>query len=297
MTTVFDTGLDWSSDRFTEAEWQRMAQWYVDTHGIESLDLVKFIPFMLHLRPDALKHYRRWVEVTPAGVGLENPIPAPALGLVWLHFYCVNCYPQGILYEVIAAREWGARRSEVADTITVAWLQGGPFGANTAAGVAADYMDEWGKQPEGRGTTWPDGWSPDPDAFRSGISLDTENTMSADDLGRLEEWHSRVQGAVPAYVPFLARNYPLALKTWRGRYENAMAGTLPKQIIAIFQIHVASMLKRPDAVRRSVTMARTFGVKKDHVTMALANTQVYLGDLAMDAAVEGVADLLDGWED
>jgi len=252
---------------------------------------------MLHLRPDALKRYRRWVEVTPAGFGLENPIPAPAMGMMWLHYYCVSCYPQGILYEVIAARHWGARRSEVADTITVAWLHGGPFGANTTAGVVADYMDGWANEPEGAGTAWPEGWAPDADAFRSGITLDSENRISAEDLGRLEEWHRRVQGAVPAYVPFLARHYPLALKAWRGRYENAMAGTLPKQLIALLQVHVAAMQKRPDAVRRSVTMARSFGVKKDHVAMTLANTQVYLGDLAMDAAVEGVVDLLDGWQD
>jgi hypothetical protein len=76
-----------------------------------------------------------------------------------------------------------------------------------------------------------------------------------------------------------------------------MAGTLPKQWIAVSQVHVAAMLKRPDAVRRAVTMARNFGVKKDQVAMVLANTQVYLGELAMDAGVEGAADLVDGWDD
>ena len=296
MPNLFDTGLDWTTDKFTQAEWETMAQWYVDTHGVETLDLVKFIPFMLDLRADALKRYRRWVEVVPAGAGLANPVPTSAMGLIWLHFYCVNSYPQGILYEVIAARGWGANRFEVADTIALAWLHGGPFGINTAAEVGTDYMKKWGAEPAGAGIEWPEGWAADPAAFQSGITFDGENAISAEDLGRLEDWHRRVQGEVPAYVPFLARNYPLALKTWRARYENAMAGRLPKQMIPLFQMHVAAMLKQPEAVRRSVTMAKAFGLKKDHVVMVLANTQVYLGDLAMNAAVEEVGELIDAWD-
>lgn len=293
--TVFDTGQDWSTDNFTEAEWQAVAKWYVDTHGIGSLDLVKFIPFMLGLRPDALKRYRRWVEIVPAGVGLANPIPATAMGLVWLHYYCINCYPQGILYEAILARGWGAKRAEVGDTINIAWLHGGPFGVNTAAEVTGDYLKKWGDENDGPGTEWPAGWAPDAAAFRSGISFDTD-TFSTEEQERLEDWHSRVQGAVPAYVPFMAKYHPMALKAWRGRYENAAAGSIPKQLIAVFQIHAASMLKQPDAVRRAVRMGKTFGLKRDHVVMALANTQVYLGDLAMDAAITGIADIVEELE-
>ena len=293
----FDTGQDYSSAEITDAEWQGMQKWYADLHGTGDLDLVKFLPFMKGLRPDALKLYRRWVETVPAGVGLPDALPGPVMAMVWLHYYVVLGYREGILYEIIMAKEFGATRAQVGDVITLGWLRGGPNGLNAAAGVALEYMQQWDPADPGAGIDWPAGWEPDAEAFRSGADLSPDNAMSQDDLAKLSDWHQRVQGEVPAYVPFFAEGYPLALKMWRARYENVAAGTLPKQFIALLQLHVAALTGADDGVRRAAHMARAFGVSRTQVLQILANTQVYLGDLASNQAVTPVQELLAGWAD
>jgi hypothetical protein len=290
-----DTGQDWTSDSFTEDEYKAMADWYATVHGEGNLDLTQFIPFMLNLRPDSLKLYRRWVETVPAGRSVENGINDPA-ALVWQHYYGTNAYREGYLYEVIMAREFGATKAEVAQTTVLSWLHGGPLGLNSAAAAAIEYMENWDTdKDDSPGLTYPDGWAPDPDAFRSGIDLDPDKPFTPEDLGKLSDWHRRVQGEVPDYVPVLAEFNGGALKLWRARYENAAVGPLPKQFIALLQVHQAMMMRQPQALRRATHMAKYFGATKAQVGQMLGSVQVYLGDLGMEA-IGAVRPLLDAWD-
>jgi hypothetical protein len=289
---AFATGIDARSDELTPAEAEAMRHWYESAHGSGNLDLVRYVPFMLAENPAALKRFRHWADVVAGGRGLRTPLPAPLMALVWLHFYCVNPFPSGLLYEVIAARRWGAGKREVIDTITLAWIHGGPHGIEVAATSSADYLAGW--QDEGGGLTWPEGWDRDPTAFRSGISFDDENSISGDDLRRLEEWHRENQGEVPGYVPFLARRYPLALKVFRARYEAACSGSLARQFVPILQLPVAMERRDVESVRRLTFQARKYGASDDQILNAAGTAQVYLGDLGMAVGLEGVAQALDG---
>ena len=132
------------------------------------------------------------------------------MALVWLHFYSVNIFPSGLLYEVIAARKWGASKQEVTDVLTLGWLHGGPNGIEAVATSTAEYISGWESEPD-EGLKWPAGWKRDPAAFRSGIALDDRNEISAEEVERLAEWHREYQGEVPEWVPVLARRFPLAL--------------------------------------------------------------------------------------
>jgi alkylhydroperoxidase/carboxymuconolactone decarboxylase family protein YurZ len=105
-----------------------------------------------------------------------------------------------------------------------------------------------------------------------------------------------VQGEVPAYVPFLATHYPLALKAFRARYETSMDGALPKQFIALCQLHLAACWRQPDAVRRTLHMSKHFGVTKNQAVQILTLAMLYLGDVAIDAALADVTDIIDAWE-
>jgi hypothetical protein len=290
---AFGTGIDARSDELTPAEAESMKRWYETVHGSGNLDLVRYVPFMLAENPAALKRFRHWADVVAGGRGLQTPLPAPLMALVWLHFYCVNPFPSGLLYEVIAARNWGASKREVVDTISLAWLHGGPHGIEVAATGSADYLAGWEDDGSG-GVAWPEGWNRDPAAFRSGITFDDENSISAADLRRLEDWHREHQGGVPAYVPFLARRYPLALKVFRARYEGACSGSLARQFVPILQLPVAMERRDAESVRRLTHQARKYGATDDQILNAAATAQVYLGDLGMSAALEGVARALDG---
>lgn len=289
---AFNTGLDAGSDELTAAEAESMKRWYETVHGSGNLDLVRYVPFMLAENPAALKRFRHWADVVAGGRGLDWPLPAPVMAMVWLHFYCINPFPSGLLYEVIAARNWGAAKREVVDTITLAWLHAGPHGIEVAATSSADYLAAW--TDGGGGVAWPERWDRDPGVFRSGIALDDQNSISDADLRRLEDWHRENQGSVPAYVRALARRYPLALKVFRARYEGACAGSLPRQFVPIAQLPVAMVRQDVDSVRRLTFQARRYGATDDQVLHAAATAQVYLGDLGMGPALEAVSAVLDG---
>jgi hypothetical protein len=296
QSKFLDTEQDWSTSTLSRADMARMNKWYIDTHGQDNLNLVKFVEFMAELRPEALKAYRRCIEMTVGPQGFESGLGG-ASAFTWLHTYTVLAYPQGILYEIISARRRGATKTEVADALSIAWLHSGTVGINTAAEVAHEYMRSWDENEPAPGMTFPAGWARDPDAFRSGLDFTDMTTITDAELGALEDWHRRVQGAVPTYVSFLARQYPVALKVFRARYETVLTQcSLPKQMIAVLFLHTAAARQRPDALRRAATMSKAFGVSKGQALHALAIDQRLLGDLFGDAAFEPIADLFEDWD-
>ena len=291
-----ETPQDWDNPDLTQEEYAAMAEWYANVHGEGNLDLNKFLPYYMTLRPDALKKYRRWVEYVPAGRDFPDGIHDPA-PLVWLHNYTTDAYSEGHLYEIIMAKEFGASRAEVAQTIILGMLHGGPRGLNGGADLSLEYMERWHKEAgEETGLTWPEGWSADPAAFASGMNLDPNAPLTTADREALEAWHLSVQGEVPGYVDVLAEFNPAALKLWRARYENAAVGPLPKQFIALLQVHQALMIREPKAVRRSIHMARTFGVTRNQLGQILASVQIYQGDLGMHG-MDDLDDLLASWSE
>jgi len=284
---AFATGIDIRSDELTPAEAESMKRWYEQVHGTGNLDLVRYVPFMLENNPAALKRFRFWADSVAGGRGLADPLPAPLMAMVWLHFYSINSFPSGLLYEVIAARRWGASKQEVIDVLTLGWLHGGPNGIEAVAISTGEYIAGWASEP-GEGLTWPAGWKRDPGAFRSGIALDDSNEISAEEVERLAEWHREYQGEVPEWVPVLARRFPLALKAYRARYEGACAGTLAAPFIPLLQLAVAAFRGDAGAIRRLVFQARKLGASADHVINVAATTQCYLGDIGMGPALAAV---------
>jgi hypothetical protein len=294
------SGISRWSTVLTEPEWQQVRDQYDRLLGPGELEeLFRFVPFLHDVRPDALKRYRLFVDTVTQGIGLENPMPNPPVAsLVSGHFYTTLPYPEGVAGDLFVARQFGGKRQEVADILTLAFLHSGPFGMNTSARAADPYLRSWDPADDGPGIRWPDGWSVDPGAFRCGIDfsrMDDTNEILPSDLERIVEWHRRVQGAVPQYVPFLAKHYPLALKTFRARYETSMEGTLPKQFIALCHVHLAACWNRPDALSRALHMAKHFDVEKDQVVQILTLSMLYLGDIATDAAIGGLDGVLAEW--
>jgi hypothetical protein len=290
----------WSTT-LTENEWQRMRHQYDELLGPGEVDdLFSFVPFMHDVRPDALKRYRLFVDTVTQGIGLEAGMPNPPVAsLVSGHFYATLPYPEGVAGDLFVARQIGGTKQEVVDILAMAFLHAGPFGMNSTAAACAPHMRGWNDSDAAHGVQWPEGWSVDPAAFRCGIDfadLDDTNQISGLDLDRLEDWHRRVQGEVPTYVSFLAKHYPLALKAFRARYETSMDSTLPKQFIALCQVHLAACWAQKDGLRRALHMARHFDVKKDQAVQVLALAMLYLGDIATDAALSEVAPMFDMWQ-
>jgi hypothetical protein len=298
MSTQPAASIDWTTE-FTPEQWDALQDAYARGHswGMDSLEtLDKYVLFSHENIPDALKRFKALVgSFVPSSVENANPAFVPAV----FHYYCILRYNQGIRYYFNTLRSRGAKKAEIADIIALSWLHSSPFGMNVVATTLHDVMHELDAD-EGTGLSWPDDWQVDPEAFSSGVDFSAangNNAISRDDLEKIEQWHERVEGEVPRYVSFLAKYNPLALKAFRARFETStQRRTLPKQAIASCFVQYASVTGQPDALRRALHMARSFGMKRAHVVTLFSLNLVYNGHVQMDRAIEGVEQLLEGWD-
>jgi len=287
--------LDWSTS-FDAGEWERLTGYYRRGTGQDSLDGLGFLPMMHALRPEALKRYRLAID---AGRQRQADLPDATRALASLFDHVLLGYHNGILYDLRGSRQRGARRADVGHVLSIAWMYGGNEGVHAAADAAGDELSRWGTEVEGPPLSWPSGWTSDEHAWACGVDWAAQPargaSLSAPDLDRIVAWHERVEGAVPPFVPFLARFHPLGLLTYRARYEATMHGPLPKQFVALLLISLAT---RHDALVRALHMARVFGVDRPHALWMLTRPRVLAGGLATRSDIDlgQLAGILDSWE-
>ena len=284
-------GVDWKSmgDDLTAEDREKIERWYKEYHGEGNLDLAPFIPFWLNNRPGVLFRYRRWVESMPM---LDGRLSSAAMQLVLLHNYTAIGYDRGVLYEdrrpqdrrheAAGARHHGLRLSALRATPHVAELRHRPRLHGRLG---------WPRR-RGRSEIWPDGWSVDPTALRSGLDFSTTG-LTDDELELLDAWYQQHFGEVPAYVSFLARYHPEGLKAYRSRYGYPTTHTLPTQLFPLFTFFSSAYQGNATGMRRGIHQARHLGVDKAHLTTLACIAMVYLGDPRIDSVVEVVEPLFD----
>jgi len=288
-------GLDLSTDEYSEEEKARTLEWYRRVHDHGDLDLAPFARFMLEHDPTGFKRLRRHLITLDDEID-GPPLPVAAGVLMFVHTYIVLGMGKGALYEIIAMRDLGATRAEIMETVRLGALHGGPRGINALAEVADEYLRDWHEDPatESR-VAWPAGWAPDAARFRSGIDLGSDE-LEQGELELLREWYLRTLGEVPSHVDFLGRVAPRSLKTQRARFETAITGALPAQMIPLLTLHLSAIRLWPKPLRRAVQTARSLGVRRGEVVAALLWSGVYGTDLVMETAMDAAGDLLEDWD-
>jgi hypothetical protein len=274
-------GLDLTTDAFSDEEKERVLAWYREVHDHGDLDLAPFARFMLEHDPTGFKRIRR--HLLALGDELDGPpLPHAAGVLMFVHTYVVLGMGKGALYEIVAARDIGVSRAEVSETIRLATLYGGPRGINALAEVAEDYLRAWDDDTPSR-VVWPEAWTDDVGLLRSGIDLASDE-LEPRELELLRAWYVRVYGEVPPHVELLAKLAPRALKTQRARFETAVTGVLPVQMIALFAVHTSAVHIWPQPLRRAIQLARALGLRRGEVVAALFWAAVYGGEATLEAA-------------
>jgi hypothetical protein len=285
-------GIDLTTDTFTDDEKARTLRWYREYHDHGDLDLAPFARFMVEHDPTGFKRLRRHMIALD-----EPPLPLAAGVLMFVHTYFVLGMGKGALYEIVTMRELGATRAEIMETIALGALHGGPRGINAFAEVGDDYLREWREDEHAVSRVgWPEGWAPDVGRFRSGIDLSTDELLPGE-LELICDWYRRMLGEVPAQVDFLAGVAPRAFKTQRARFETAVKGALPAQMIPLLTLHLAAVRLWPKPLRRSIQLARALGVRRREVVTTLFWAGVYGADVVTETAMDAAGDILDGWTD
>lgn len=292
LAGFLDTGLDLRTDGITADERARTLAWYREHHDHGDLDLAPFARFQLEHDPTTFKRLRR--HLLALGREPSPPLPIAVAVLLWVHTYAVLGNGKGALYEIVAARSLGATRAQIMETIAVAALNGGPLAVNALAEVADDYLAAWQEDDRADGIQWPDGWAPDVDRLRSGIDLSSD-VLEAGELDLLCDWYLRTAGDVPSHVELLGRLAPDALKTLRARFETALRGALPAQLIPLLTLHLGAVRQSPAVVDRSLRIARGVGVRRGEALATLLWASVYGGEATLETAVAAAAGVLEEW--
>jgi alkylhydroperoxidase/carboxymuconolactone decarboxylase family protein YurZ len=264
----FDTNLDFSRDTIEPDEAEALLKWYVESHGEGNVDLTSFVPFLIAQRPAALKRYRAYAQAIHESSGL----PQLAIALMFLHYYALIGNHNGVLYEVIAARKWGATKREVVDTIELTFLEGGPFSINTAADSSWEYLNAWSEDDEREvADPWPAGWEPSPDEARS------------------LRWSDSCES-------FLAARAPRLHETLAARYDQTHGtSSLPTRFIPLLHLHAAAIRGQADAARRAALTARSVGATADEALGTLGFAFLYTAPPVIETLVDAVGDVFDGW--
>lgn len=296
-SATFDTRLDWTHmDEFSPDEAEQLQQWYSNTHAWGSADLTAFVSLLIENDPGALKRYRRYIDVVSGDPG---SLPAAAVALLFLYYYISIGNGSGILYEIIAARTWGASKQDVRSTISLAFLNAGPFGANAVAELAADYLRQWDEEAVVEPSPpWPSGWSTG--AVQAGGSSwldDGEGGLRDDEHRALLRAAIEERRRVPAHVRLLARHQPQALKSLWSRYEDARARcALPAQMVPLFDVHTGTIRGQAQRVADAATEAARLGVTRPQLVSTFCWGLLYTPAAVADVAAEVLEPLLDVWE-
>ena len=280
--SAYQDGLDVSRpDEMTAAEIEAYRSEYTGSNK----GLLDSFEFWLEFRPDVLKrhkartrHYTSAVEPSHHLVGLLGAI----------HQYTIMAFDEGIAYEIRLAQTNGATRTDILDTLSVAFIHSGHRGMYAAARYS-DYLREYVDPPPS--AKFPEAWSFDPQAFDSGMDFSAREA-SREDMDRVQEWYQRTLGEVPRYVRFLAAHRPGLLKAYRDRYEHAIRDSLPKQMLPWMLLNYNVARGFHEGIRENVLLGRALGMTREQLLDAICYAVLHSGIDALGIAEEAAGDLL-----
>jgi hypothetical protein len=277
-----DHGLDLTRPDITNAEeLAEFRAFYTATIGYA---LPAFEPWM-ELRPDVLKRYRLQVQSTASAANEAFPLIRTLSSLL---YYVIAAYEDGILYEIRVAQTLGATRSDVLETIALAFLDGGPRGMRYVATGAMEYLRTFEDPPSPSTDRWPPGWSCDPSLLAAGLDFSSPDLLPGE-LDLVRAWYRRVTGEVPGHVELLGRYRPSLLKAHRNRFEHAIRDSLPAQAVPFLLICLAVARGSAEGARGAIAMGNGLGLTRDQIIDAVAWGMMFGGTSGVDAAYAATA--------
>jgi hypothetical protein len=248
--------------------------------------LLDSFEFWLEFRPDVLKRHKARTRHYSSAIEPSHPL-VELLGAI--HQYTIMAFEEGVAYEIRLAQSNGAQRTDILDTLSVAFIHSGHRGMYAAAAYK-DYLREYVDPPEDEGR-FPAGWTLDPHAFDSGMDYSSREA-SAEDMERVLEWYRRTIGEVPRYVSFLARERPGLLKAYRDRYEHAIRDSLPCQMLPWLMLNYNVVRGFGEGIRENVLLGRALGMSKEQLLDAICFAVLHSGANALGIAEEAAGKLL-----
>ena len=280
----YQDGLDVSRpDEMTAAEIEAYRSEYTGSNK----GLLDSFEFWLEFRPDVLKRHKARTRHFSSTKEPSHPL----VGLLGaIHQYTISAFREGIAYEIRLAQTNGATRTDILDTLSVAFIHSGHRGMYAAADYAG-YLREYVDPQPSSVPRFPDGWSFDPGAFDSGMDYGSRDATT-EDMDRLHDWYVRTLGEVPRYVGFLAAHRPGLLKAYRDRYEHAIRDSLPKQMLPWVLLNYNVVRGSHEGIRENVLLGRALGVTREQLLDAICFGVLHAGANALGIVDQAAGDVL-----
>jgi hypothetical protein len=279
----FQDGLDVTSPDVTTQE-------EIDAYRAEYLGtnkgLLDSFEFWLEFRPDVLKRHKARTRHFRTA---EEDRPLAQI-LAAVHAYTISAFSEGVAYEIRLAQSLGATRTDILDTLSVAWIHSGHRGMYAAA-AHAEYLRTYEGPEPPQAARFPEGWEFDPAAFDSGMDF-TSRDATAEDIAALEDWYRRTLGEVPPHAAFLAAHRPGLLKAYRDRYEHAIRDSLPKQMLPYLLLNHGVVRGSRGGIRENVLLGRALGMTREQILDAICFAVLNAGINALDVVEDAAGDVL-----
>ncbi len=205
-----------------------------------------------------------------------------------LHSYMMSGWEVGILNEFHALRRNGMTLNQLMEIVLFGQLHAGMRGLGHVYRAVGDLIPVW-KDPD-QPVPWPDGWAPDPDAFKSGLDM-SQRRMTDADRKNLTDWYERTIGEVPNSVAFAMKRYPEFLKITRAKWEVAIR-TLPKQVVPYILLRHNTITNNEEGLREATLLAKAWGVSSTLIVQAISVSAAYFTGLEGLYAAHNVVDEL-----
>ncbi|HEX3591906.1 MAG TPA: hypothetical protein VHV74_19970 [Pseudonocardiaceae bacterium] len=279
-------GLDLRQpEQVSAAELDKFREFYAATKG----SMNRSYEFWLEFRPDVVKRHKARTVQWSYGEKDTTQI------LSMIHQYAIVGFADGVDYEIRLANKLGALRSDILDTLSIAFIHAGHPGMYPAGAAAAPLLRDYRAVQADR-VRFPKEWTFDPDAFRSGMDF-TGMECTPADLAALTAWYQEKIGEVPRHVTFLAKYRPDLLKAYRNRYEHAISESLPAQMMPYLQLHYNTYRGFDDGIRENLLLARAFGMTRTQVLNAVLSAVLHAGANALDIVDRVGEDLIESFPD
>jgi hypothetical protein len=276
-------GLDLASpDAVSAEELARFRQFYSDTKGSQN----KSYEFWLEFAPDVVKRHK--ARTVQWYLGEQTTVQV----LSMIHQYTIRGFAEGIEYEMQLARRLGSLRTDVLDTLSIAFIHSGHPGMYEAT-LTAPLLRNWVPEPVDR-PRFPAAWAFDRDAFRSGMDFETLE-CTPDDIAALRSWYLDVAGEVPAHVEVMAKYRKDLLKAYRNRYEHAIRESLPAQMMPYLGLHYNVYRGFDGGIRENILLARALGLTREQVLNAIFSAVLHGGANVLDTVARIDDGLIDSF--
>jgi hypothetical protein len=132
--TAFDSGMDYSTLGASKQDLDKLFAWYEQNIG----EIPRYVQMLAKYRPDLLKAYRNRYEHA-----IRESLPKQMMPYVHIHYNVFRGFSEAIRENILLAKAFGLKKSQVLDAVFSAILHTGANGLDTVDRAAGDLLESY----------------------------------------------------------------------------------------------------------------------------------------------------------